>query len=147
MAGRRLRRSLAALTATASLCCGPSPITSDRIEAAIAPTFANLVHVQLSRMGLPTVAASDIEVTAQCRKLVAGSGAIGAGDWVCTLFWHVPNVSPLRDTYDLSVATDGCYSATADGAEAHLGGPTLTTSDGRSVRNLLYTFEGCFDPT
>jgi hypothetical protein len=98
-------------------------------------------------MGLPTVPASDIEVTAHCRKLVAGSGAIGAGDWVCTLFWRVPNVSPLRDTYDLSVATDGCYRATADGAEAHLGGPTLTTPDGGSVRNLLYTFEGCFDPT
>ena len=38
--------------------CGTSPITSARIERALAPTFANLVHLQLSRVGLPSVAAS-----------------------------------------------------------------------------------------
>ena len=44
-----------------------------------------------------------------------------------------------------SVNTDGCYSATVSGES--LGGPTLRTPDGRSVRNLLYAFEGCFDTT
>jgi hypothetical protein len=51
----------------------------------------------------------------------------------------------LRDTFDLFVNTDGCYTATVSGE--NLGGPTLTTSDGRHVRNLLYTFDGCFDTT
>ena len=139
--------ALAAVTTVAVFGCGPSPITSARIDQAIAPTFANLIHVQLSRLGLPPMAASDIKVTASCRKLVAESGAAGAGDWVCTLVWQTPNRQPLRDTYDLSVATDGCYTTTADGAEGHLGVPTLKAQDGSDVRNLLYTFEGCFDTT
>ena len=143
--GRGLRGVFAAAATIVLFGCGPSPITSARIEGAIAPTFANLVHVQLLRMGLPSVAASDIKVTASCHKLVAGSPAAGSGDWVCTLTWYGPNCWVLRDTYDLSVATDGCYAATVDGAEAQLGGPTLKTPDGRDVRNLLYTFEGCFD--
>jgi hypothetical protein len=42
---------------------------------------------------------------------------------------------------------DGCYTATADGAEAHVGGPTLKTLRGATVRNLLYAFDGCFDTT
>jgi hypothetical protein len=140
-----LRGTLAAVTTVAVFGCGPSPITSARIDRAIEPTFANLVHVQLSRLGLPSMAASDIKVTASCRKVVAGNGAAGAGDWVCTLSWQRPNRQTLRDTYDLSVATDGCYTATVDSAEGHLGGPTLKASDGSDVRNLLYTFEGCFD--
>ena len=86
-----LRGALAAITIVAAFGCGPSPITSARIEGAIAPTFANLIHVQLSRLGLPPVAASDIKVTASCRKLVAGSGASGAGDWSCTLVWQIFN--------------------------------------------------------
>jgi hypothetical protein len=145
--GMRLRGALAAMTMVAVIGCGPSPITSARIEGAIAPTFANLVHVQLSRVGLPPVAAADIKVKASCRKLVDGSGAAGAGEWVCTLVWYGPNRKTLRDTYDLSVGTDGCYTATIDGAESAMGGPTIMASDGRNVRNLLYTFEGCFDTT
>ena len=128
--------------------CGPSPITSARIDRAISPTFANLVHLQLSRMGLPSVAASDINVTANCHKLTpTGNGGTGSGDWACTLVWFGPNHKLLGDTYDLSVGTDGCYTATVEGAEAQLGGPTVRTSDGRNVRNLLYVFEGCFDTT
>jgi hypothetical protein len=144
--GMGLRGAFATVTTVVVFGCGPSPITSARIDKAIAPTFANLIHVQLSRLGLPPIAASDIKVTASCRKVV-GSGVAGAGDWVCMLVWQRPNRPTLRDTYDLSVATDGCYTATVDGAEGHLGGPTLKAWDGSDVRNLLYTFEGCFDTT
>jgi hypothetical protein len=147
MNGRsHLHGALAPVAAVVLIGCGPSPITSDRIEQAIAPTFSNLVHIQLSRIGLPPVAAADIKVTASCRKLTAASGG-GAGDWVCTLVWYGPNRRSLRDTYDLSVGTDGCYTATVSGAEADLGGPTIVATDGSNVRNLLYTFEGCFDTT
>jgi hypothetical protein len=145
--GMDLRGALAAVTTVAVFGCGPSPITSARIERAIEPTFANLVHVQLSRVGLTPVAAFDIKVMASCRKVVAASGAAGSGDWVCALVWYGPNLKILRDTYDLSVGTDGCYTATIDGAESAMGGPTIMASDGRNVRNLLYTFEGCFDTT
>jgi hypothetical protein len=59
------------------------------------------------------------------------------------LVWQGPDRRTLRDTYDLSVTTDGCYTATATGEG--LGGPTLKTRDDREVRNLLYVFEGCID--
>jgi len=127
--------------------CRQSPITSSRIEKAIAPTFANLVHVEISRIGLAPVAASDIKVTANCRKAVLESGPAGAGDWVCVLDWYGPNRKVLRDVYDLTVATDGCYTATIEGAEAGLGGPTIATQAGATVRNLLFAFDGCFDTT
>ena len=143
--GRGVRGALAAIMTVVVFGCGPSPITSGRIERAIAPTFGNLIHVQLSWLGQPPVAGSDIKVTASCRKLGVASGADGAGEWVCTLVWRAANRGTLHDTYDLLVATDGCYTATVAGES--LGGPTLKASDERDVRNLLYTFEGCFDTT
>jgi hypothetical protein len=146
-AGTRFVAALVVSTALAGSGCGPSPITSDRIERAIAPTFANLVHLQLSRAGLSSVPASDIRVTASCTRLAAGDSRAGAGDWACALVWAGPNGRSLRDRYDVSVTPDGCYTATVDAAEAQLGGPTFTTPDGRNLRNLLYAFEGCFDTT
>jgi hypothetical protein len=124
--------------------CGTSAITSDRIEASIAPTFANLVQVQVDWLGLPRMAAADFAVSAQCRKLLGDSQA-GSGEWVCTVVWKGPQQQTLTDTYELFVMTDGCYSASV-GTE-NLGGPMLKAKDGHEVRNLLYAFEGCFDTT
>src|SRR5262249_41062068 len=136
------RCALIAIAAAAAASCGSSPITSDRIEPAIERTFANLVQVQVSVLRMPAMAASEFEVTASCRKQGTSSTA-GSGDWTCRLRWLGPDRQTLRDTFDLFVTTDGCYTATASGDS--LGGPTLKMSDGSDVRNLLYTFEGCFD--
>ncbi len=141
------RRMAACGVVLAAAGCGASPITSARIERAVAPTFANLVEAQLSQLGLARLPASDITVTASCRKVTAGTTGAGAGDWICTLVWHGPNSGVMRDTYDLAVAADGCYSATVDSAEAQLGGPTIADAAGRERKNLLYSFEGCFDTT
>jgi hypothetical protein len=138
---RLLHVALAAGMAAAMAGCTLSPITAARIESSIEPTFANLVHLQVSWLGLPPMAARDFEVTASCRKLTGG--ASGSGDWVCNLLWRSPDRRPLRDSYDLSVTTDGCYTATVEGDS--LGGPMLKTADGRDVRSLLFTFAGCFD--
>ena len=108
----------------------------------MATTFANLVQVQVSALRLPAMTATQFGVTARCRKLTPGS-TIGSGDWICTLDWQGPDQQPLRDTYDLFVATDGCYIATVEGGS--LGGPTLKRTDGSDVKNLLYKFEGCFE--
>ncbi|MEO8523037.1 MAG: hypothetical protein ABI603_16855 [Acidobacteriota bacterium] len=142
-----LGRLLAIAGVAAAGGCGGSPITSVRIERAIAPTFANLVEVQLSRVGLPAVAASSLSVTASCRKQPPGGGSGGAGDWICVLMWHGPNQAMMRDSYDLTVAADGCYTAVVDTAEATLGGPVILGANGEEVKNLLYAFEGCFDTT
>jgi len=128
--------------------CGGSPITAQRIERAIAPTFANLLHLQVPSMGLPAMAASEFAPSASCRKVGASGAASthsGSGDWICTIQWRGPGQRPLRDVYDLFVMTDGCYTATVEGES--LARPVLTTKDGREVRNLLYVFEGCFDTT
>src|SRR5262245_19431796 len=131
------------MTTSWMVACGESPITPQRIENAIAPTFANLVSVQVGSLGLPPMLASEFAVKARCRKLTGGIR--GSGDWLCTLAWQGPNRQALRDTYDLFVATDGCYMAMVEGES--LGGPLLKATDGREVRNLLYSFEGCFDTT
>jgi ABC-2 type transport system permease protein len=144
MMNRTLRGALAAVAVVTGYGCGSSPITAARVERAMATTFANLVHIQVSWLGLPPMAASDFEVRATCRKLTAGSNA-GAGEWACTLLWRGPDRQPLRDAFDLFVMTDGCYTATVSGE--NLGGPTLRASNGSQVRNLLYTFDGCFDTT
>lgn len=150
MSGRTGSRGVGASAAHAAIAmiavcgCGPSGITPTRIESALQTTFANLVELQVSRMGLPSMPAPDFAVTAICRKQAAASNA-GAGEWLCTLVWQGPDRRTLRDAYDLVVTPDGCYTASVAGES--LGGPTLKTSDGRAVKNLLYAFEGCFDTT
>jgi hypothetical protein len=135
---------LAATTLMAVSACGHSSITASRLEPAIETTFANLVELQVARMRLPPMSAPDFAVTAICRKQLPGSEA-GSGEWTCTLVWQGPDRRTLRDAFDLYVNTDGCYSATVSGEG--LGGPVVQASDGGRVKNLLYAFEGCFDPT
>jgi hypothetical protein len=135
---------MAVLAASATLAgCGASPITSPRIERAMARTFANLVPQQLARLDLPRVTAADLKVTASCYRPAGGSS--GSGEWVCTLIWSGQNGVMMRDTYDVAVTPDGCYTATVDPVEGQVGGSLTRTVRGRDVRNLLYAFEGCFD--
>lgn len=81
-------RALVVMTAVAGIGCG-SPITSTRIENSIAPTFANLVHLQVSWLGLPAMGPSDFGVKANCRRLLDGATA-GSGEWICTVVWKAP---------------------------------------------------------
>ncbi len=139
-----MKRAIPAAILLAMAGCGPSPITRARVEQAVAPTFANLVQVQVNRMGLPSVPPPGVKAVANCRRLV-GTADRGAGEWGCAITWYGPNRTGMMDTYDVTVGTDGCYTASVAGEEGHLGGPTVITSDGRTIRNLLYVFEGCFD--
>jgi len=141
---RWLREGLAAIAIITALGCGSSPITSTRMEGSFATTFANLVQVQVSWLGLPPMTASDFAAKATCRRLTTGAIA-GSGEWLCTIVWKGPEKQFLRDTYDLFVMPDGCYMAQVSGES--LGGPVLKAADGRDVRNLLYAFDGCFDTT
>jgi len=142
--GNRLRSIIPSIAMIALTGCGGSSITSTRIETAIQNTFANLVELQVSRLGLPPMPAPDFAVTAICSRQ-QNAGDTGAGEWTCTLVWQGPDRRTLRDTYDLTVGTDGCFAASVSGES--LGGATLRAPDGRTVRNLLYAFEGCFDTT
>jgi len=119
--------------------CGRSAITAARIETALQTTFANLVELQFSQTKLPAPA---FAVTAICRNRQTGSDA-GAGEWTCLLVWQGPGREMFRDTYDVVVATDGCYTATAGGE--HSAALAVKAPDGSVVNNLLSNFEGCFD--
>ena len=143
----RLAFVVAMTGALATSGCGATPLTPVRLETALSATFANLVPLQLQRLGLPPAQASEVKVVASCLKLPATGAPAGSGTWQCTLDWHGSNARQLRDTYDVWVSTDGCYAATIEGAESQVGGPTLAGPDGTSRRNLLYSFEGCFDTT
>ena len=140
----RLNTALAALAIVAGCACGSSPIVPERVEPALATTFANLAHLQVSSMGLEPMAPSEFAVRARCSKRLGGTDA-GSGEWLCIILWEGPDHRPLRNTYDLFVMTDGCYFATIEGGA--LAEPTIKTRDGRDVKNLLRTFEGCFDTT
>jgi hypothetical protein len=139
-------RCLFAIALMAALAaCGGSVVTEDRVERAMAPLFANLVHVQLQRMGLRDIPVSALRTTASCYRI--GGGHAGTGDWACTIVWSGPNGATLRDSYEVTVGANGCFAATLSGStEAQLGGPTVITQENRLVRNLLYAFDGCFDP-
>jgi hypothetical protein len=128
--------------------CRDSGVTASRLEGSFATTFANLIHVQEPILGGPPVRPEALRASASCQKIGPTGDVRGAGHWRCTVTWFVPgHVAPVRDVYDVSVTVEGCYTATADGAEAHLGGPTLKTLSGATVTNLLYAFDGCFNPT
>jgi len=145
---RPAARTLTVLIAAAFLAaCGPSAITRGRVEQAVAPTFANLVQVQLTRMGLGPVPSPGIHAVATCRRMTPGREDAGAGEWTCTLTWYGPNRTQLVDSYDVSVAPDGCYTASVGAGEGNLGGPTIPAPDGTRTRNVLYAFDGCITST
>jgi len=127
----------------ASAACGGSAMTESRIERAVGRTFANLVPLQLARLELEPVDRAALRVTASCFRPTGG--VAGSGAWVCTVIWAGENGVLLRDTYDVAVAPNGCYTASVDPIEGQVGGSITRTQRGQDVRNLLYTFEGCFD--
>ena len=135
--------ALAIGTAVMVAGCGGSPITAERVQRAFAPTFANLVHTQVDWLGLPPMSPSQVGALAQCRS--ASGATTGSGEWVCTVIWRGPEGQSIGDAYDLLVGTDGCFTASV--ANESLGGPTLRNKNGKTVRNLLYAFESCFDTT
>jgi hypothetical protein len=123
--------------------CDAGGVLQPDLEKAFASTFANLVALQESRMGVPRVEAGSLRASASCHHVGAGAANRGSGSWKCAVLWHTPRGEPLHDNYDVSVTPDGCYTANVDGS--HLGGPTLPATDGGTVTNLLYVLDGCFE--
>jgi hypothetical protein len=128
--------------------CGSSGITKDRLNHAVAPTFANLYVLQQSLRGRKVSAAS-LNSKADCARDGAQAADSGAGnDWTCTVIWFDtgPNIA-VTASYQLHVQTNGCYTADGDGPADLNGRQTLTAADGATVTNPLWQFDGCFDTT
>ncbi len=48
--------------------CGPAGITADRLDAALAPTFANLYVHQQQLLGHPPTTAAALRTTTSCTR-------------------------------------------------------------------------------
>jgi hypothetical protein len=128
--------------------CGSSGITKDRLNHAVAPTFANLYVLQQSLRGRKGAAAT-LNSKADCARGDASTADSGAGnDWTCTVTWFNtgPNIA-VTAQYQVHVQTNGCYTADGDGPADLNGQQLITAADGATVTNPLWEFDGCFDTT
>lgn len=126
--------------------CGSSGITGDRLNRAVAPTFANLYVLQQSLRGRKVTAAS-LNSRADCGRGGPETADNGAGnDWLCTVTWFNtgPNIA-VTASYQVHVQTNGCYTADGDGPADLNGRQLITAADGATVTNPLWQFDGCFD--
>jgi hypothetical protein len=125
--------------------CGTSGITDDRLNNAVAPTFANLYVLQQSLRGRKVTAAS-MHAKAVCTKGGPSTADRGAGnDWVCAVTWFKtgPDITETA-SYQVHVQTNGCYTADGDGPADLNGQQMIVAADGATVTNPLWEFDGCF---
>jgi ABC-2 type transport system permease protein len=117
-------------------------ITSQRLEASIAPTFRNLVALQQDVIGQGDRAQA-IRVFPFCKResVVQGTGSGAGDDWVCQLYVDGPRLRGLSAAYTLTVKPNGCY--TAEGPPSVIGPQHIRTSGGKTALNPLYAFDGC----
>jgi ABC-2 type transport system permease protein len=128
---------------------GPTSVTTARLEAAIKPTFNNLIVLQQRVLGRQIPAGAKVNDYASCVRRSGVSKGPG-DDWICTMDMIIPldGANPFSLTpvaFDVSVKANGCYKA--QGPPTFIGQPQIRDGHGRSVVNPLYAFDGCFDPT
>jgi ABC-2 type transport system permease protein len=132
---------LVALLAVASN-WGPTAITQTRLERSIVQDFRNLTVLQQKELGRHGLVRRDLRVLPRCRRQGVATPTRGAGDdWVCILNVFTPSQTTID--YDVTVQSDGCY--TADGPPAFIGPLTIRSPRGRRLLNPLFRFDGCFD--
>ena len=134
----------AGLLATAAITlggCGPDDISQDRLQSALASTFANLYVRQQALLGRSGIATDAVAARATCGK-PGNAKQQGAGEWTCTVSWFGVDGAPLTGEYDVQAKAGGCFTAT--GQPTGVGAPTLRAPDGSSFVNPIYGIDGCF---
>lgn len=138
----RIRGALVACAVIAAVTvagCGSSGITAQKLNASIAPTFANLYVLQQSEEGFPRVTATGLASMATCQKGTTVTADEGAGppvpsttavpgpangrgignNWRCYISYFLRQVGKqVTVGYDVDVQSDGCYAASSDGPTA-----------------------------
>ena len=127
--------------------CGGSPITADRLQASIAPTFARLYVLQQREAGNPPPDPRTLTPSAQCVRGAPQDSQRGAGnDWTCYVGYTVADAGArVIATYLVTVQPDGCYAADGEGPQTLNGQPTITGPGYRQTTNPLFRVDGCFD--
>jgi ABC-2 type transport system permease protein len=119
---------------------GPTNLTAQRLQASIAPTFANLSAVRYEwQTGTPGQA--NVPMTATCNRGAGTQKSTGAGDdWSCIIVDRRASDGAQPVTYDVTLKPDGCYTAEAGMA---LGALLVDNEQGKSFINPVYAFDGC----
>ncbi|HSP37000.1 MAG TPA: hypothetical protein VLR26_04535 [Frankiaceae bacterium] len=125
--------------------CGSSDVTRPRLEAALAPTFANLYVQQAAVLGHPGVTVASTAARASCDKGGPKVADVGPGaDWICMVTWHDQTRTEQSGKFELQAHSNSCYSA--GGPSKLVGLLSITDTHGRDVPNPVFEFDGCFDP-
>lgn len=146
--GRWTTAALAGAVVTLGLTgCGPTPITAQKLQASIAPTFSSLYVQEQVAQGNPPPVEKDLHTSADCLKGTPGDTQQGAGnDWVCHVTYVVAGPGTrVVASYTVDVQTNGCYAADGDGPTSLNGSRTITGPSYRQVLNPLWLINGCFD--
>lgn len=125
--------------------CGPVDVTRPRLEAALAPTFANLYVRQAQILGHPGVTIGSVAAQASCDRggpKVADEGP--GADWICIVHFVDDTGAAQDGKFEVQVKSNSCY--TAGGPSKLVGLATITDTTGRDVTNPVFEFDGCFDP-
>ena len=142
-------RVLAAATALVALLAaasnwGPTAITQTRLERSIVRDFRNLTVLQQKDLGRRDLSGRNMRILPSCRRQGVPTPTRGPGDnWVCFLDVFTLSGAQITVDYDVTVQTNGCY--TAEGPPAFIGPLTIRDRQGRRRLNPLFRFDGCFD--
>ncbi|WP_183407170.1 hypothetical protein [Nocardioides marmorisolisilvae] len=134
--------------AIASAVGGGTSITRARLERSLPATFANQYVQQAALLGHTGITPASLQAKAMCEKGGPGMPDKGPGsDWICLVGWQDPNVPMPPEGYgkfELTVHSNDCY--TAGGPSKLVGFQTINDTQGRTVNNPVFEFDGCFDP-
>jgi hypothetical protein len=136
----------AALTGTLALsACGGPDVTRPRLEASLAPTFANLYVQQAGILGRPGVTVGSTAAKASCDRGGPKVTDVGPGaDWICMVSFRDNKSAKQNGKFEVQVRSNSCY--TAGGPSKLIGLATISDRTGKDVANPVFEFDGCFDP-
>jgi hypothetical protein len=126
--------------------CGSPDVTRPRLEASLAPTFANLYVQQAGILGHAGVTAGSTAAKASCDRGGPKVADVGPGaDWICMISFRDNKSAKQDGKFEVQVRSNSCY--TAGGPSKLVGLATISDRTGKDVTNPVFEFDGCFDPT
>jgi hypothetical protein len=133
--------SLGALSA-----CGSDDVTKARLDASLAPTFANLYVQRAALLGEPGVTVASTHPVSDCDRGGPKVADVGPGaDWICMVTFHDDKGTEQDGKFEVQARSNSCY--TAGGPTKLLGPVMITDRAGKDVPNPPFEFDACFDPS
>jgi hypothetical protein len=121
-------------------------VTKARLEASIAPTFANLYVRRATILGESGVTVASIAPRAACDRGGPKVADVGPGaDWICMIAFTDDRGKRQEGKFEVQAKANSTYVA---GGPSKLMGPVMITerATGKDVVNPPFEFDGAFDP-